>query len=73
MSKCRLIRMNLMTYLRSVNTSIIGFFFSSGAPYFGPTNTNHTKNDQKNTVGALLRKTAQNALQCTTVHCNVAP
>ena len=48
-------------------------FFSSGAPYFGPTNTNHTKNDQKNTVGALFRKTAQNALQCTTVHCNVAP
>ena len=26
MSKCRLIRMNLMTYLRSVNTSIIGVF-----------------------------------------------
>ena len=42
----RLIRMNLMTYLRSVNTSIIGVFFSSGAPYFGPTNTNHTKNTE---------------------------
>ena len=26
MSKCRLIRMNLMTYLRSVNTLIIGVF-----------------------------------------------
>ena len=26
MSKCRLIRMNFMTYVRSVNTSIIGVF-----------------------------------------------
>ena len=29
-SKCRLIRMNLMTYLRSVNTSIIGVFLALG-------------------------------------------
>ena len=67
MSNCRLIRMNLMSYSRSVNTSIIGDF--AMAPFFDPTNTNHANCFHKNTFGALFRKTTQNALQYT-VQCN---
>ena len=58
MGHCRLIRMNLMTHLRSVNTSIIDGFFCYGAPYFGPTTTDHTKNYKKK----LDRKLRQNIL-----------
>ena len=47
------------------------FFLGYSGPYFGPTNTNHTKNYQKITFGALFRIPPQNALQCTTVQCNV--
>ena len=68
MPNCHLIWMNLMTYLRSVNTSIIGVFFCYGASYFGPTNTNHAKKDQKNLSGHFLGKPPKmlyNALQCT--------
>ena len=46
------------------------FFLGYSGPYFGPTNTNHTKNYQKITFGALFRIPPQNALQCTTVQCN---
>ena len=31
------------------------FFWGYSGPYFGPTNTNHTKNYQKITFGALFR------------------
>ena len=44
-----------------------------GPPAEGQPGPSHTKRYQKNTFGALFRKTTQNALQCTTVHCNVAP
>ena len=47
------------------------FFSGYPGPYFGPTNTNHTKNYQKTTFWALFRIPPQNALQCTTVQCNV--
>ena len=40
------------------------FFLGYTGPHFGPTNTNHTKNYQKITFGALFRKPPQNALQC---------
>ena len=44
------------------------FFGGVGDPFFGPTNTNHTKNYQKkNTFGVLFSLPLQNALQCTTV------
>ena len=44
------------------------FFLGCTGPHFGPTNTNHAKNYQKITFGALFRIPPQNALQCTTVH-----
>ena len=47
------------------------FFLGCTGPYYGPTNTNHTKNYQKTTFGALFRPPPQIALQCTTVQCNV--
>ena len=47
------------------------FFLGCTGPYYGPTNTNHTKKYQKTTFGALFRPPFQNALQCTTVQCNV--
>ena len=47
------------------------FFLVCTGPHFGPTNTNHAKNYQKITFGALFRIPPQNALQCTTVQCNV--
>ena len=47
------------------------FFLGCTGPHFGPTNTNHAKNYQKITFGALFRIPPQNALQCTTVQCNV--
>ena len=47
------------------------FVLGYSGPHFGPTNTNHTKNYQKITFGALFRIPPQNALQCTTVQCNV--
>ena len=46
------------------------FFLGCTGPHFGPTNTNHAKNYQKITFGALFRIPPQNALQCTTVQCN---
>ena len=46
-------------------------FLGCTGPHFGPTNTNHAKNYQKNTFWALFRIPPQNALQCTTVQCNV--
>ena len=48
--------MNLITYLRSANTSITGGFFCYGAPYFGPNITNHTKRCQKTLSGHFLGK-----------------
>ena len=61
--------------LMYLSLSVIAFvtkqFFSGySGPYFGPTNTNQTKNYQKITFGALFRIPPQNALQCTTVQCN---
>ena len=47
------------------------FFLGCTGPHFGPTNSNHAKNYQKITFGALFRIPPQNALQCTTVQCNV--
>merc|ERR1711974_391766 len=47
------------------------FFLGCTGPHFGPTNTNHTKNYQKITFGVLFSLPPQNALQCTTVQCNV--
>ena len=47
------------------------FFLGCTGPYYGPTNTNHAKNCQKTIFGALFRPPAQNALQRTTVQCNV--
>ena len=47
------------------------FFLGCTGPHFGPTNTNHAKNYQKITFWALFRIPPQNALQCTTVQCNV--
>ena len=47
------------------------FFLGYSGPHIGPTNTNHTKNYQKITFWALFRIPPQNALQCTTVQCNV--
>ena len=47
------------------------FFLVCTGPHFGPTNTNHAKNYQKITFGALFRIPPQNALQCTAVQCNV--
>ena len=47
------------------------FFWGYSGPHIGPTNTNHTKNYQKITFWALFRIPPQNALQCTTVQCNV--
>ena len=43
------------------------FFLGYSGPYFGPTDTNHTKNNQKITFGALFRippKMHYSALQC---------
>ena len=47
------------------------FVLGYSGPHIGPTNTNHTKNYQKITFWALFRIPLQNALQCTTVQCNV--
>ena len=47
------------------------FFLGCTGPHFGPTSTNHTKNYQKITFGVLFSLPPQNALQCTTVQCNV--
>ena len=44
------------------------FFWGYSGPYFGPTNTNHTKNYQKITFGALFRIPPQNALQCSAMY-----
>ena len=41
------------------------FFLGYSGPYFGPTNTNHIKNYQKITFGALFRITPP---KCTTVY-----
>ena len=46
-------------------------FLGCTGPHFGPTNTNHTKNYQKITLGVLFSLPPQNALQCTKVQCNV--
>ena len=77
MSECHLIQMNLMTYLRSVNTSIIGVFCCCFFLAMGHLILDHLTPIiqkmilKKNTFGPLFRKTNQNALECTTVHCNV--
>ena len=47
------------------------FFLGYAGPYFGLTNTNHTKNYQKITFGALFRIPPQNAIRCITVQCNL--
>ena len=38
------------------------FFRDAENLFFGPTNTNHAKNYQRNTHGGLFRKPPQNAL-----------
>ena len=46
-------------------------FLGYSGPYFGPTNTNHTKNYQKITFGALFRippKMHYSALQCSAMY-----
>ena len=64
---------HLTAQIQIKETRIANFFWGCTGPYFGPTNTINTKNYQKNTRGPIFRKTTQNALQCTTVHCNVTP
>ena len=66
MTKCHSIRHQtpkFPTPQKSYATICLGY----SGPYFGPTNTNHTKNYQKITFGALFRIPPQNAQQCTTV------
>ena len=70
MTKCHSIRHQtpkFPTPPKSYATIFLGY----SGPYFGPTNTNHTKKYQKIIFGALFRIPPQNALQCTTVQCNV--
>ena len=47
------------------------FFLGCRGLYFGPTNTIYAKIYQKFTFGVLFSLPPQNALQCTTVQCNV--
>ena len=63
---------HLTAQIQIMETRVANFVWGCTGPYFGPTNTISTKNYQKNTRGPIFRKTTQNALQCTTVHCNVA-
>ena len=50
---------------------LCSIFLGCTGLHFGPTDTNHAKNYRKITLGALFRIPPQNALQCTTVQCNV--
>ena len=69
-SKCHSIR--LQTPIFPTPQKVMQrFFLGCTGPHFGPTNTNHTKNYQKITFGVLFSLPPQNALQCTTVQCNV--
>ena len=67
MTKCHSIRHQTPKF-PTPPKSYATFFLGYSGPYFGPTNTNHTKNYQNITFGALFRLPPQNALQCTTVH-----
>ena len=62
----------IQSHIQNMETRVANFFWGCTGPYFGPTNTINTKNYQKNTRRLIFKKTTQNALQCTTVHCNVA-
>ena len=62
---------HLTAQIQNMETRVANFFWGCRGPYFGPTNTINTKNYQKNTRGPIFTKTTKNALQCTTVHCNV--
>ena len=64
---------HLTAQIQNMETRVANFFWGCTGLYFGPTNTINTKNYQKNTRRPIFRKTTQNALQCTTVHCNVTP
>ena len=71
MTKCHSIRHQTPKIPTPPQKVMQQFFLGYSGPYFGPTNTNHTKNYQKITFWALFRIPPQNALQCTTVQCNV--
>ena len=62
---------HLTAQIQNMETRVANFFGGCRGPHFGPTNTIDTKNYQKNTRGPIFTKTTKNALQCTTVHCNV--
>ena len=70
MSRCTVIR-TFWAIFATTPKSYATIFLGFTGLHFGPTNTNHTKNYQKITFGVLFSLPPQNALQGTTVHCNV--
>ena len=64
MSWCHSIRLKTHIF-PTPQKSYATIFLGCTGPFYGPNNTNHTKNYQKVTFGALFGPPPQN---CTTVH-----
>ena len=70
MTRCHLNRKKTCRnqIVEKINEHVIFVFL---VLYYGSRKPNHAKNYQKNSFGVLFSLPPQNALQCTTVHCNV--